>query len=248
VAGLVLRAAADGSGPHAGARVVARLDQAGWAERAAVPVHLAAALDERVSFEQAATIPIAGLTALRSLRLGGSVLGRDVLITGATGGVGQFAVQLALASGARVTALVSAPERVDLARALGAHRVVTQLTADLGPFHLVLDGVGGPTLTAAVRLLAPQGTAALYGGTGGPAPLTISDFAAQAANARVVGFISEDPALTKGEDVGIVARLMAEGRVVPRIGWTNDWEHTPDAFAALTAWKIRGKAVLSRRP
>jgi NADPH2:quinone reductase len=249
VAGYVLRPAADGSGPPLGTRVVARLDWEGWAERAAVPVHLAAALDDRVSFEQAATIPIAGLTALRALRLGGSLLGRQVLVTGATGGVGQFAIQLAVASGARVTALVGSPERAGTATELGAERAVTSLREPgLGPFQLALDGIGGPTLTEAVHLLAPEGTAVLYGGRGGEATLTISDFARAAHNARVVGFVSEHPVQTKGEDVGIVADLVADGRVTPRVGWVRDWQHTPEAFEALAQRAFQGKAVLTRTP
>jgi NADPH:quinone reductase len=127
VAGVVVRAAADGSGPPEGARVVAVVDWEGWAERVAVPVRWAARLPDHVPFEPAASLPIAGLTALRALRQGGAVLGRDVLVTGATGGVGQVAIQLARAAGARVTAQVSAPERAAEAREAGADAVVVSL-------------------------------------------------------------------------------------------------------------------------
>jgi NADPH:quinone reductase-like Zn-dependent oxidoreductase len=103
VAGVVRRAAQNG-GPPEGTRVVGLVDQAGWAERVAAPLSRLAPLPEAVSFAAAATLPIAGLTALRALRLGGALLGRSVLITGATGGVGHLAVQLAARSGARVGA------------------------------------------------------------------------------------------------------------------------------------------------
>ena len=106
VAGHVRRAM---DGPAAGARVVAIAQGGGWSERVAVPAAHCAPLPDDVSFEQAASLPIAGLTALRALRQGGFLLGREVLVTGATGGVGQFAVQLARAAGARVTAQVSEP-------------------------------------------------------------------------------------------------------------------------------------------
>jgi NADPH2:quinone reductase len=102
VGGVVLQQAADGSGPAAGSRVVALLDEFGWAERAAVPSHRMAVLPDTVSFSQAATLPVAGLTALRTLRHGAPLLGKRVLITGAAGGVGNIAVQLAARSGARV--------------------------------------------------------------------------------------------------------------------------------------------------
>ena len=130
VAGMVLRAAADGTGPSAGTRVVAYPEWHGWAERIAVPANWVAALPTGISPEEAATLPVAGLTALRALRTGGAILGRNVLITGATGGVGQFAVQLAVASGARVTAQVGRAARTTAASRpvlLGAHRAVVSV-------------------------------------------------------------------------------------------------------------------------
>src|SRR5205085_4770930 len=85
IAGIVVRAAADGSGPQEGTRVVAMVDGAGWAQRVAAPTARMAALPDNVSFASAATLPVAGLTALRLVRLGGSLLGRRALITGAAG-------------------------------------------------------------------------------------------------------------------------------------------------------------------
>jgi len=247
VAGVVVRRAADGSGPAEGTRVVAYLDWEGWAERVPAPTRAVAALDDRVSFEQAATLPVAGLTALRALREGGAILGRNVLVTGATGGVGQFAVQLAHAAGATVTAQVSSPSREAEARELGARHVVTTLQdSSLGPFHLVLDGVGGPQLAQAVHHMAPGATLAAYGRVGNAASqVSISDFYRQAWNARIVGFVSPVPEETKGEDLAILAGLVADGRLHPRIGLTLGWEKTAEAFAALSRREVRGKAVLT---
>ena len=247
ISGVVIRQAADGSGPPEGARVVAYLEWEGWAERVPAKTTAVAVLDDRVSFEQAATLPVAGLTALRALREGGAVLGRNVLVTGATGGVGQFAVQLARAAGATVTAQVSSLSRAAEASDLGAHHVVATLDDPaLGPFHLVLDGVGGPQLAQAVHRMAPGGTLAAYGRVGNEASeISISDFYRQAWNARVVGFISPVPEETKGEDLAILAALVADGRLRPRIGLVLGWERTADAFAALTRREVRGKAVLT---
>lgn len=248
VAGVVIRAAADGSGPARGARVACYLDAEGWAERVPVPTHCIAELADTVSFEQGAALPIAGLTALRALRVGGAVLGRQVLVTGATGGVGQFAVQLAVAAGATVTALVSGPDRLEQARALGAHRVVTTLEdTTLGPFHLVLEGVGGDTLAAAVRHVKPGGHVAWYGNPGRrTTEISIADFYAQGWNAHIVGFISPDPEQTKGEDLAILARLVADGRLTPLIGLALDWRRTAEVFDQMAARAFRGKAVLTR--
>jgi NADPH:quinone reductase len=239
--------AADGSGPPEGTRVAAYVDWEGWAERVPVPTRAVAALDDRVSFEQAATLPVAGLTALRALREGGAILGRNVLVTGATGGVGHLAVQLARAAGATVTALVSSLSREAEARELGASHVVTTLgEPDLGPFHLVLDGVGGPVIAQAVHHMAPGAVLAAYGRLGNAASeISIGDFYRQAWNARIVGFISPVPEETKGEDLAILTALVADGRLSPRIGLTLGWEETAEAFAALGRREVRGKAVLT---
>jgi NADPH2:quinone reductase len=247
VAGIVVGRAADGGGPPEGTRVAAYLDWEGWAERVPAPTRVVAALDDQVSFEQAATLPAAGLTALRALREGGAILGRNVLVTGATGGVGQFAVQLARAAGATVTAHVSSPSREAEARGLGARHVVTTLQdPGLGPFHLVLDGVGGPLLAHAVHRMAPGATLVAYGRVGNAASeVSVSDFYRQAWNARIVGFISPVPEETKGEDLAILAGLVADGRLRPRIGLTFGWEKTAEALAALSHREVRGKAVLT---
>jgi NADPH:quinone reductase len=261
-AGVVVAAAADGSGPPVGTRVMAYPEWEGWAERIAVPVNWVAPIPAEVSFEQAATLPVAGLTALRAVRLGGALLGRNVLITGATGGVGQLAVQLAAASGARVTALVSGPEREAEVRGLGAEVIVSSLEgagrdggdgrdeldgAGLGPFNLVLDAVGGDVLMQAVRLAAPAAEIVLYGNRAGkPAEFALRDFyQAGAFNARVTAFISTVPDQTKGEDLAILANLAGDGRLRSRIGWTADWTRTADAFAAMARREFRGKAVLT---
>ena len=112
LAGVIERAAADGSGPRVGARVVGLLPEGAWAARLAVPTHALAEVPDKVTFSQAATFPVAGLTALHALAKGGLLLGRRVLVTGATGGVGDFAVQLARLAGAHVTAVARRADQV----------------------------------------------------------------------------------------------------------------------------------------
>src|SRR5262249_24129995 len=124
LAGEVERPAADGSGPRAGARVVGLLLEGAWAERGAVPTRALAELPGQVTVSQAATLPVAGLTALYALGKGGLLLGRRVLVTGATGGVGDFAVQLARLGGAHVTASARRADQEPILRQLGAHAVV----------------------------------------------------------------------------------------------------------------------------
>ena len=244
VAGVVLQAAGDGTGPKPGTRVVAVADQGGWSERVAVPSHRVAAIPDNVSFADAAALPVAGLTALRALRTGGPLLGRRVLVTGASGGVGIFAIQLAAVAGAHVTALVSGPHRVETARALGAHEVVTTLDT-AARFDLVLDGVGGPVLVEALHHLAPGGTVAAYGmASGEKSPIAFTDFRA-ATNARLIGFfVYQTDLATFGEDLGFMAGLIGAGRLeVP--GPRRDWKETRHAIDLLRRREATGKVVLT---
>jgi NADPH:quinone reductase-like Zn-dependent oxidoreductase len=248
LAGIVARAAADGSGPPEGARVVGVADGAAWSELAVVPSHRVAPLPEDVLFAHAAALPVAGLTALRALRTGGPLLGRKVLITGATGGVGSFAVQLAAAAGAHVTALVSRPERADAALALGAHEALSELGPDSGPFDLVLEGVGGKVLLDAIHHLAKEGTVAAYGVAGGrePTPLAFGDFAASGGQlGRLIGFfVYATGEETFGEDLGVLAGMIADGRLRVEADM-RDWSETREALEDFRERKITGKLVLT---
>src|ERR687890_1292129 len=120
VAGEIIQPAADGSGPQAGERVAGLAEWHGWAEHAVVPVHRLAAVPVDVDLAVAAALPMAGTTAANLVREGGALLGSRVLITGASGGVGHLAVQLAALGGAEVVA-VARPERAEAVRAFGAH-------------------------------------------------------------------------------------------------------------------------------
>src|SRR5579871_866084 len=188
VAGIVDQTAADGSGPPQGTRVVGIADQGGWSQRVAIPSYRVAPIPDAVSFAEAAALPVAGLTALRALRTGGPLMGRRVLITGASGGVGTFAVQLAALAGAEVTALVSGPHRVEAVRELGVDTVVTALDESAGRFDHILDGVGGQVMVDALHHLAPGGTMAAYGNASGEkAQLVFGDFRG-ATGGRLMGF------------------------------------------------------------
>lgn len=245
VAGTVIREAADGSGPPAGTRVVGIVAGGGWSEQVAVQTHHVALLPDVVSTTTAASLPIAGLTALRALRRAGPVLGRDVLVTGATGGVGQFAVQLAKTAGARVTAQVSGPDRRDEAARLGVDAVTWDLDDEtLGPFDATLDGVGGPALQAAVHRSSPGATIVTYGSVGGAAELALPDFAS-APMVTVVGFFHYIPEDTKGADLATLVDLVADGRLEPRLGRVADWGDTREVLQDLRERTIRGRAILT---
>jgi len=244
IAGMVLQAAADGSGPPAGTRVVALTDQGGWAEHAAVPSHRMAPLADNVSFAAAAALPVAGLTALRSLRHGAPLLGKRVLITGTAGGVGNLAVQLAARSGARVTAVVGNRERGQVLDGLGATEIVTSIGDAEGRFGLILESAGGNSLTAAIERIEARGTIVVYGNSSGePAALNFRDFA-EHQNARIQAFhyFTSEPEERFGPDLALLAGLIADGSLKPRIS-EHSWRELARIGALLRDRQIPGKAI-----
>jgi NADPH:quinone reductase-like Zn-dependent oxidoreductase len=228
--------------------VVGFAPSGGWSELVAASPPFLATLADTVSFETAATLPVEAGTASVALTKGAAKPGRRVLITGASGGVGVFAIQLAAAAGDDITAWVRNPANEALARELGAAQVTTgaALASDIGPFDLILDSVGGQSLGTALGLLAPGGTCVLLGASEG----AVTNF--DASKFRVGGTslyglnMNWELQHTSPSAVlsGVVA-LAAQGRLKPVIE-----RHAPiediDALAhELVDRKYVGKAVLT---
>jgi NADPH:quinone reductase len=245
VAGVIVQPAADGSGPEKGTRVVAWVDGAGWSQRVAAPTLRMAALPDDVSFASAATLPVAGVTALRTLRQGGFLLGQKVLITGAPGGVGSFAVQLAALSGAEVTGVVSNPDHASGLSELGASAIVSNVHEAEGLFDLILESAGGSSLSGAINKVAPGGTIVMFGNSSREeTPISFSNFAGHAF-ARLIPFfvyLSGTPA-SMGEDLAKLVSMVASGKLKPVIGFEDSWHNVYKAAAALRDRKFKGKAV-----
>ena len=245
VAGIVVRAATDGSGPQVGSRVVALTDELGWAELAAVEGHRMAVLPDNVSFASACTLPVAGLTALRCVRLGGAIMGRRVLITGAAGGVGTLAVQIAAHSGAHVTAVVGHADRAAGLREMGAADIVEGIENATGRYWLILESGGGASLSAAVKLVEPRGTVAVYGNSAA-AETTIGfgDFRG-AQNARIQSFFyfTSEPEEQFAPDLALLVSMVAAGHLNPVIGAERSWSDFAEVADALRSRRIAGKAV-----
>src|SRR3954454_2716547 len=242
ISGIVLRQAADGSGPPAGTRVVALMDEFGWAERAAVPTQRIAVLPDTVSFAAAAALPVAGLTALRTLRHGAPLLGKRVLITGAAGGVGHLATQLAARSGARVTAVVGSPERGRHLR--GADAIVEGIHNAQGLFALILESAGGPSLAAAIAHIEAKGTIVVFGNSSGePTPIGFRDFA-EHPNARMQSFSYFTPEAEErfAPDLALLVSLVADGSLKPQLV-EHSWRALARIGPQLRDRQIRGKAV-----
>lgn len=248
LAGTVAEQAADGSGPAAGTRVVGLVGRGAWAQLAAVETSALAALPAGVSDAQAATLPVAGLTALRSLDIVGQVLGLRVLVTGASGGVGRFAVQLAKRGGAHVTGVSSSPERARGLPELGADAVIDRLEASGPEFDAVIEGVGGATLGAAMQRVAAGGTIVSFASSDlAPVQFPARAFFGRAPGARLQGLFLFDElarAGTGGRDLARLAALVADGRLQCSIDREGSWHAAAEAIAALMERRIAGKAVL----
>jgi NADPH:quinone reductase len=245
IAGVVVQPAADGSGPAKGTRVVALVDGAGWSQRVVAPTARMAALPENVSFASAATLPVAGLTALRTLRQGGSLLAQRVLITGAAGGVGSFALQLAALAGAEVTGVVNNPDRAAGLSGLGASALVENIQAAEGLFDLILESAGGSSLAGAISKVAPGGTIVIFGNSSREqTPISFPNFAGHAGARLLAFFIYESgtPA-SMGVDLAKLVSLVSSGKLKPEIGLEDSWRNVYRATTALRERKVNGKAV-----
>jgi NADPH:quinone reductase-like Zn-dependent oxidoreductase len=232
-------------------RVVGILPSGAWAERVNCRSHAVAALPDAVGDAEAATLPVAGLTAWHALRQGGMLLGRKVLVDGASGGVGHLACQLANAAGALVWGYVRRPEQAAQVAEWCGGRVV--VGADLsaakahGPYWLILDSVGGSALSAALGMLQPNGACVTFGVTeSNTASIESRDFFAT-GGARLYGLTLFHELMSVergGVGLGILAELIAAGKLRPQIAVEAPWTEIGEIARRLMARDFTGKAVL----
>jgi NADPH:quinone reductase len=244
VAGTILGSARDGSGPEPGARVVGFAEGGGWAERVAVPAARVAALPDGVDAVTAAALPLAGLTALRLVRVAGPLIGRRLLVTGASGGVGHYVTEMAFAAGAEVTAVASTVERGARLRELGA-TTLTDLKDAAGWFDLAMESVGGAVFSAARRRVRPDGRV-LWFGQAGLEPITVDFFEwiDDTVGAAIIPVDHAHSDRTDGEDLATLVRLVATGRLHPEVGCVEPWTQTARVVDDLRERRVRGNAVL----
>jgi NADPH2:quinone reductase len=250
LAGTVERAAADGSGPKVGTRVVGLVQTGSWAELVAVPTIALAELPEGVSFALAATLPVAGLTALYVVERATGLLGRNALITGASGGVGLFACQIAQLMGANVVAQIRNRAHEEIVRKAGAAQVVVSedgaAAREYGPYRLIAESVGGKMFSNAAGMLAVDGVLVIYGGSkSADVSFNIWDLGG-AAGGWISGFelFDEFTRETAAGGLGRLLKLLAAGRLNPYIEVEAPWTQVGQVATRLFDRKINGKAVL----
>ena len=203
-----------------------------------------------LTFEQAAAVPISAFTALQGVRDRGEVQpGRKVLIIGASGGVGTFAVQIAKSFGAEVTGVCST-RNVDMVRSIGADHVIDYTQEDFAQsgqrYDVILDNAGNRSLSHLRRALTPKGTLVIIGGSGGRwlmgfgrtiRALVLSPFVSQ----RLRQFLSK----TTKEDLLVLKELLEAGKVTPVIDRTYSLSETPEAIGHVGERHTQGKVVIT---
>jgi NADPH:quinone reductase-like Zn-dependent oxidoreductase len=215
------------AGPRQGERVVGLADWHGWAEYAAVPEHRTVTLPDEIGFSTAAALPMAGATALNLIRLAGDILGRNVVVTGASGGVGTIAAQLARLAGASVTAVSAVTDDVPEGQ------------------HVILEGVGGASLDQAIAKVALGGLILVFGNSSKePATLDFRSFLGRDA-VRIQTFFSAHYEERAADNLRTLLGLVADGRLEVRVGLEMPLADANEAFDALDARTVPGKAVLT---
>jgi NADPH:quinone reductase-like Zn-dependent oxidoreductase len=223
-----------------------------FAEFACAPELQLALKPQELSFEKAACLPIAGITALQGVRDKGKVqAGQTVLINGAAGGVGTFAVQIAKSLGARVTAVCST-RNVEMLRAIGADEVIDYTREDFSSstqhYDLLFDLVGNRSLSDCLRVVQPCGTYISCGG-GGPDRSSMDMLAGMLQNAVRSRFVRQKmPGLLAKvyrEDLAILADLVQRGTVIPVVDRIYSLRETAEAVRYVESGHVRGKVVIA---
>ncbi|NBE96070.1 NAD(P)-dependent alcohol dehydrogenase [Nonomuraea sp. KC401] len=202
-----------------------------------------------LTYEEAAAVPTAGLTALQGVRDKAQVGGRKVLVNGASGGVGTFAVQLAKVLGAEVTAVCSG-RNADLVRSIGADHVIDytkeDFTRSTQKYDLILDNIANRSLAACRRVLAPRGTFVHNSGSGGPwvgvvGRIVLLLVSSLFVRQKLVSLMTKENA----DDLAALGRMLESRDITPVIDRTYRLSDVPDAVGYLERGHARGKVVIT---
>ncbi|MGZ8709052.1 MAG: zinc-binding dehydrogenase [Thermoanaerobaculia bacterium] len=216
-------------GPEAGRRVAAMVGSGAWAEYAAVPMTSAAFVPDEVASSIAATLPLAGLTVMRALAVGGAILGKRVLITGATGGVGSLAMQLAAIAGARVN---------------GVSAVDASMTGD---YDLILESAGGRSLERAIELVASGGVVVTIGNSSEEPASFNPRSLYRKGGASIYGLLVFEEVESRrvgARELAYLLELVRAGTLVPVVKVERSWRELDRTLDDLAQRRFRGKAVL----
>ena len=248
IAGVVEMVAVDGSGPAIGTRVVGfSTEMEGWAELVSIPTKYLAPIPKNITDAEAATLPDAGLTAPHSIDAASGLIGRRSLITGATGGVGMFATQLAIIGGATVFAQIWNKEQIPFLESLGPCTPILSANGeDWGPYRLVVDGVSGVILESGIRSLSSGGICVCYGITSAPKiSVDVKPFIFS-GEAKIMGFYlySQAEKSPPSEGLSRLLKLVSEQKLTCMIEREASWNDVGIVAEEFLNRTFNGKAVL----
>jgi NADPH:quinone reductase-like Zn-dependent oxidoreductase len=253
MAGQVEAVGKDVTGFRPGDEVFALLEKGAWAEYVSVPEHLLARMPGNVSYEQAAAVPMAGVTALLALREAGRIEpGQQILVNGAAGGIGTFALQIARALGASADAVCSS-RNAELVRSIGADNVIDYTREDFTRpgrrYDLLLDIAGSRPAFACRRVLTPKGTLVLVGGPAGrwlqPVGHMIGTFAMAPLIPQRVTMANTVACATKKQLLDALAKLIEDRKVAPVINRTFPLHDIQEAVRYQEKGHVPGKVVIT---
>ena len=247
LAGTVESVGAEVTAFQPGDYVMGRTDKGGIAEYACLEENKAARLPDSISAEAAAATPLAAITALIGLRDKGQIkAGQKVLINGASGGIGTYAIQLANYYGTEVTAVCSGPN-AELVKSLGAAQLIDYTQEDFTQheeqYDLILDLIGNRSAKALNRILAPEGRCILIGWSGFGKMLRFLWQGGWLSRTTSKTFSIMDAETTR-KDLEFIAQLIVQGHLKPTIEKVYPFEATPAAFAHLGTRRAKGKIVI----
>lgn len=249
VAGEVVAVGADVSEFSVGDRVYSE-STAAWSEYAIVKAANAARIPDSIGYAEMGTVPVAALTAIQGLRdWGGLQSGQTVLVNGASGGVGIFAVQIAKLLGASEVVGVCSGRNAEMVKSLGADRVIDYTTCDFideaGQFDLFLDNIGHQSLSRSLKALTPQGTYVMVSGKKGdyiaPVPRMVWS---KVMNIFTKKQFAGGTAAVSGSDLAQIARWIETGQLRTVIDKQFTLDQAPEALAYLETNRTRGKSVV----
>jgi NADPH:quinone reductase-like Zn-dependent oxidoreductase len=240
--------APNGNGPAEGTRVAALVPARGWAELVAVPAANTAVVPDDVTLEAAATLPTAALTVIRAFDVAGSLLGKTILVTGGSGGVGQFAIQLGRLAGATVVAVSSRREQWAHLRQLGAKELVPVIDETNDRFDFVLESAGGGSLAAAIARVARGGGIVTIGNSSEEETTFNARTLYAKGGAWIYGLLIFDEIERRrvgGHDLERVLALLQRGELTAPIELRRSWTDLPSVLDGFERRTFAGKAVVT---
>lgn len=246
-AGTVVASSSKNHDMQIGTRVVGLAQSGAWSEYITVASADVTTLPNTVSFQEAAALPMAGLTAYRTIRKAGSLLGKSVLITAGGGGVGAYQTQIAALAGARVTSIIRNKElRGKMRERLPGHEIISAIDKTSQQFDLIFESIGGEMLTDAIKKLTENGKIIMFGNTSEKkSSIDLFDFIPGRENGQLITYMSYADTAPIGKDLATLLNDVTAGSLQCLDLIEFHIKDIHEALAGLSDGSLRGKIILN---